>query len=302
MKTLLLLAALLVSLHAEAGWQRLRDANVDYWLYTPATSEAPLGLMLNLHGCTQTAQDFKDRGNWEEAAEKYHFAVAIPYVPNGGVVMGCWDYYGQDHSPKNHHNGALLGLTEALVKRVAPSPERVYVSGLSSGAGQAMLLGCLRPDLFRGVALAGSPAIGTGMGDIAFPQIGGAEVAEYCRHLAGNRSFAGQKMSLIHGDQDFIVNPQHSNLIVEAMMEIYGLKNPESFDVSVYEGSAARGNGALFRDQAGVARLSLIENTGLGHAWPAGSGYGFAQKYINPQSINYPLYLGAFFSGEQPRR
>ena len=302
MKTLFLLVALFASLTAEAGWQRLRDANVDYWLYTPEQSKNSRGLLLNLHGCTQTAQDFKDRGNWEEAAEKYNFAVAIPYVPNGGVVLGCWDYYGFDHTPKNRHNGPLLALTEALVKKLAPAPERVYVAGLSSGAGQAMLLGCLRPDLFRGVALAGSPAIGTDKQDIAFPRISAGEVAEFCQQLAGGRSFAGQKMSLIHGDQDFVVNPQHSAQIAEAMIELYGLKKAETFDLNAYEGSAVTGSLEVLFDGADAARLSLIQNNGLGHAWPAGNGFGFAMKYINPQSVNYPLYLGAFFTGEKPRR
>lgn len=300
MKTLLLLVALLASLPAQAEWQRLREAGMDYWLYTPTAGSSPPGLMVNLHGCTQKAQDFKERGNWEKAAEKYKFAVAIPDVPNGGVVMGCWDYYGQDHSLKNRHNGALLAFTESLVKKLKAAPERIYVSGLSSGAGQAMLLGCLRPDLFRGVGLAGSPAIGTGMGDIAYPPIGAEEVRDFCQHLAGARSFAGQRMSVIHGDQDFTVNPQHSALIVEAMASLYGLKKGTSLDLSALPGSAPYGYGDLFRDEAGAARLSVIENTGLGHAWPAGNGRGFVMKYINPQSLDYPMYLGAFFSGENP--
>ncbi|RZA00312.1 MAG: PHB depolymerase family esterase [Proteobacteria bacterium] len=300
MKALLLALAFVTStLPAQAAWRRVPTANMQYWLYTPeGRSEAPRGLMLNLHGCTQHAQDFKDRGNWEASANKYNFAVAIPDVPNGGVVLGCWDYYGKDQSPSNHHNRALIEFTEGLVKDKALNiaPEKVYVAGLSSGAGQALLLGCLRPDLFHGVGLVGSPAIGTGQNDIAWPNVSAEAVENYCRVLSAGRSFVGQRTSIVHGDQDFIVNPKHSELITEALAAIYEIKDAEEINVAALPGTGTGGMGELYRDQSGAPRLSLISAAGLGHAWPAGTGAGFAMKYINPNSLNYPAYLGAFFA------
>jgi poly(3-hydroxybutyrate) depolymerase len=300
MRLLLLAVILGFLLHApaEAGWQKRAAASLDYWVYTPAKESGPRGLMLNLHGCTQHAGDFKERGNWESAAERYNMVVAIPDVPNGGVVLGCWDYYGADHDAANRHNGPLISFTESLLgdASLGLDRSRVYVAGLSSGAGQAMLLGCLRPDLFRGVGLVGSPAIGTGQYDTAFPQIGADRVEGLCRSLAGGRSFAGQRTSVVYADQDFIVSPRHSALISAALAAIYGARPAESFDVSSLEGTGTGGRGEIFRDQAGVARLSVISANGLGHAWPAGSGYGITQKYINPNSLNYSEYLGAFFT------
>lgn len=283
---------------ARAEWRRLPSASLEYWIYVPAKRSAPPALMVNLHGCTQRAQDFKERGNWEAAADKYNMVVAIPDVPNGGVVLGCWDYYGANHTVDNRHNGAVLSFVEGLLadKELNLDRKNVYVAGLSSGAGEAMVLACLRPDLFRGVGLVGSPALGTGQQDIARPNIGAGEVAENCRRLANGKSFAGQRTSIVHGDQDFVVNPLHSALIAEAFAGIYGAAPAERIDVNRLEGTGAGGSGELYRDAAGTARLSLISATGLGHAWPAGSGQGFAMKYINPQSLNYPAYLGAFFS------
>ena len=117
MKLLILLwaALLLSSSPATAAWRRLPSAGLEYWIYTPAKAGPARSLVLNLHGCTQTAQDFKERGNWEATAEKHNLVVAIPDVPNGGVVLGCWDYYGADHRESNRHNGALIALTEKLL-------------------------------------------------------------------------------------------------------------------------------------------------------------------------------------------
>jgi poly(3-hydroxybutyrate) depolymerase len=290
---------------AQAGWQRTPTAGLESWIYTPAAkATGARSLVVTLHGCTQHAQDFKERGNWEAAAEKNNIVVAIPDVPNGGVVLGCWDYYGRDHTVSNRHNGALIEFTEALVaqKDLKIDPRRVSVAGLSSGAGQAMLLGCLRPDLYSGVGLVGSPAIGTGQYDISRPAIGSQAVEELCTSLASGRSFAEQRTSVVHADQDFIVNPQHSELITEALAHLYGVKDAEPFDVSRLEGMGNPGEGMLYRDASGKPRLSVIRATGLGHAWPAGSGFGFAMKYINPNSFNYPAYLAGFLAEQREEK
>ena len=264
-----------------------------YWLFTPESGAAQ-ALVVQLHGCSQTASDYKTRGNWEAAAEQYHLAVALPDVPGGGVILGCWDYYGSNHTVSNRHNGPVIQLTEALRKDLGL--EHSYVAGLSSGAGEAMVLGCLRPDLFEGVGLAASPAVGTESKDIYWPRISAEEVAESCRNFSGGRPFAKQKMALVHGDQDFIVNLRHAALIQEAITEIYSAPAASSFDLSLLPGTYSVGEGHRYRDASGQTRFVELTNTGLGHAWPAGNGSGIAQKYINPQSIDYPMFLGEFFT------
>lgn len=288
---------------AYADWSRMKTDSIDAWVYRPASK--PRSVMLNLHGCTQHASDLKERGNWERSAEDYGMVVVIPEVPNGGVVMGCWDYYGMDHTDHNRHNGPLIELTKKILADTEIATANV--SGLSSGAGEAMVLGCLRPDLFQGVGLNASPAVGTEMGEISTPRASSEDIAHNCRQLAGKyaAALATQKTSIIHGDQDFIVSLKHSALIEGALIKLYHLKEaPEQLEPSDFQGSFTDGQGRIYKDVSGSSRVSLYANNGLGHAWPAGSGGGFTQKYINPQSVSYPAYLGKFFerdeSGDRP--
>ena len=301
-----------------AGWTKTRTANVDYWMYRPGSlKDAPdSSLMLNLHGCKQTADLLKDLANWEAAAEKFKMTVVIPFVPNGGVVLGCWDYYGRDQTEDNKFNRPLIELTEELLrtKELAISPDRVFVSGLSSGATQAMILGCLRPDLFRGVGTAAGPIIGSELSEVYRPKITSHQAALFCESLAGSRrdAFARQRFSIIFDAHDPTVNAAHSVASLEAVTELYGGGLTETkLDLNKCQGANKQGYGSIYHDASG-ARILYLQNTKLGHAWPSGAGTPLPswpqstflsslpklpgqRTFINPDSLNYPMILGRFF-------
>jgi poly(3-hydroxybutyrate) depolymerase len=285
---------------AQAQWTQGKGDGIQYWKYQPAQSlkHAGPGLMVGLHGCTQHASDMKDLGNWEEAADANNWTVILPDVPNGGVVMGCWDYYGTDQNSTNKNNAVLIHLTESILAADSHiDPSRVFVAGISSGAGEALLLGCMRPDLFHGLGINSGPALGTGRNDLIDPQTDSKKVAQFCLQLAGDKAsfFATQQASFIRGDSDYVVNPKHSEINIAAMQEVYATVAQRDFDLSTMKGAMKAGKGIIFYDVDGHARISSIINNGLGHAWASGSGKGSTTRFINPQSISYPDYLGDFF-------
>jgi poly(3-hydroxybutyrate) depolymerase len=292
---------------AVSQWQKTKFEDMDYFLYVPASRKSyGRGLVVALHGCSQPAEDLRDLGNWEEAAENFAMIVALPVVPNGGVMLGCWDYYGKAHDENSRHSAPLIALTEHLKsqKALLIDPTRIAAAGLSSGSAQAMLLGCLRPDLFSGLGLNAGPAIGTESTELRRPRIGSKDVARFCLDLSGQRAthFRRQKTSIIVGDHDFAVNPEYSHLIVQAMQEIYDSQTKNPLDLSSLKGSNKKGQGFVLLDGSSRERVSLIENEGLGHAWPAGTesppGFFSTRRFVNSHSINYPDYLGRFLIQE----
>lgn len=90
-------------------------------------------------------------------------------------------------------------------------------------------------------------------------------------------------------------------MIVDAMAEIYLTTGRASFNLKNLEGPNTKGTGTLLLDGERQPRISIIMNSGLGHAWPSGKDSATKKrtfKYINPHSVNYPLYLGEFFVRE----
>lgn len=78
------------------------------WIYTPngtLKGSDKRGLMVVLHGCSQTHNQIKNGGNLEKAADDFGLVMAVPYVTQqDGYLVGCWDYDGG--TADNHNHGS----------------------------------------------------------------------------------------------------------------------------------------------------------------------------------------------------
>jgi poly(3-hydroxybutyrate) depolymerase len=292
---------------ATGSWTTESIAGMSVRLYTPARA-ATLGtgraLMVSLHGCVQTASTLQTAGNWAATAEEYGMVVALPGAPGGGVVLGCWDYYDSNHSRISpaRHDDNLLALVSALTDRTSLGIDRaqVYLSGLSSGGGETMVMGCLAPDVFAGIGINAGPTVGTTSGQIGSVAVSQAQGTATCRNFAGSASasFSSQLTSVIYGSNDTTVATGYNTLNAQIMAGIYGAGATSTFSLAGLAGTNTAGSGTLYADAAGP-RVSLIQNTGLGHNWPAGGGPG--GSYVSTNSIDYPAYVTGFFFAHNRR-
>ncbi len=293
------LMIIFVGFNAQAEWkfETIEGVQVHYYVPKNPFKGSLRSLMVNLHGCSQKAEDLKKDGNWENTAEDFNMIVALPKVPNGGVISGCWDYYGGDHTLNNRHNAPLLKLVKALLSRIDLSidPGQVYLSGLSSGGGETMVLGCLAPDVFAGLGVNAGPSTGTLSSEISFPKTSYQSMLDTCKKLGTGKEdfFKTQLTSIIYGNNDFIVSTKFDLFNADIMRAIYGASIQSQFDTTKLEGANKEGTGTLWSDSTGP-RVSLIMNKNLGHNWPAGQG-GNGGNFINKKSLNYPHYLAQFF-------
>lgn len=284
-------------------WRNESIGGMNVNIYVPPLSETPAkmidgkrALMINLHGCAQTATDMKNGANWPGTADEYGMIVAAPDAPNGGVIFGCWDYYDSNHTRGNRHNDNLISLVNNLLSRSEFNidPDQVYISGLSSGGGETMVMGCLAPDLFAGIGINAGPTVGTGSSQIGSVQTSKSAGKSTCLNFAGSRSgdFSTQLTSVIYGNNDSTVAPGYNTLNAQIMADIYNANSTSSFSLSNLDGNNTNGSGTLYSDSNGP-RVSIIQNSGMGHNWPAGEGSG--GSYITTNSIDYPAYVTAFF-------
>jgi poly(3-hydroxybutyrate) depolymerase len=315
--TVACLTMCLATTTAVAGsWSEISVARMQVELFVPDAppqSAAGRPLMVNLHGCSQTGDHFRQRGNWEATAEAFGMVVALPTVPDGGKIAGCWDYYGKPsfqapstppHTRQNRDNDNVLALVSRLLgdEMLGIDPRQVYLSGLSSGGGETMVLGCLAPDVFAGIGIVAGPSLGTSSAEIGTVPVSRDQVVGSCKSLAGANAdhLATQVASVAFGSNDFLVNQGYNRLNAEAMAEVYGATPSGSFDLSGLPGFQPRGQGSLWSDATGP-RVSLVRIDGMGHAWPAGSGPGAEQNFIASRGLNYPAFLTKFLTNNNRR-
>ncbi len=294
--------AWLASLPAEAAWSTRTVAGMETHVYVPAQG-GERGLIIGLHGCTQSNEEIRDRGNWTAPADRYGFVVAVPMAPGGGVLAGCWDYYGANHTRANRHNGPLLQLVDALLGDAALNIEatRVYVAGLSSGASEAMVMGCLAPDIFAGVGINAGPTLGTASSEIARVATDLNSATALCRRLAGAQAaaFETQLASIILGNQDYVVAQGYGRLNAQVLASVYDSPTETAFDLGALPGVMPAGQGNLWSDARGP-RVSLIVQNGMGHAFPAGSGMA-GGAFVYARGVAWPEYLMRFFTDHHRR-
>lgn len=278
----------------------------DVYVYVPKNAAPNVigkgrALMLNLHGCGQTASGnmINKKFNWDETAEAYGMVVVTPTVPgdnNGGSrsYAGCWDWFGGTHTRTTRDEGRLLQLINALKQRTSLDidPTQVYVSGLSSGAGVTGWIACVAPDVFAGVGSNAGPLVGTSKDGLpgSKPTITAQSSADLCKQIAGNYKgdFATQIYSVVNGTGDSMVDPSHDKATVAAMQIVYGASTPNGTFTDV------KTTGELWKDAAGKTRISYAQATGMAHAWPAGAGGSGGGQYVDYTHINYPAYLTKF--------
>jgi poly(hydroxyalkanoate) depolymerase family esterase len=155
-----------------AGWNRLDNTfpNHPTWTFMPA-SALPNGkhaLMIVLHGCNQTFNQFRQFANLEDAATKRGILLAIPDVGTqhfGNDIQRCWNYdQAQDN---NHHMDEIIKMADTLADAGSGNNvdrSQIYIVGLSSGGALALDIACKRPDLFAGVGSVAGPSVGSMQG------------------------------------------------------------------------------------------------------------------------------------------
>lgn len=297
---------------AQAAWETKQLATMSVEVYTPA-SQSPIGsgraLMIALHGCSQTGQQLRQYGNFEAAAEDFGMVVALPTVPGGGVVAGCWNYYGAIHTRESGHNKPVLDLAAALQGDAAYGidPAQVYLTGFSSGGGQAVVLGCLAPDVFAGVVISAGPSVGTSISQIGSVGTTAAQAATLCQSFAGSHAgdFATQLAIAFTDTGDFTVAQGYAQVNADMFASIYGggaMLTASALDVASMPGSNPTGTATAYADAEGE-RIALVTSmSGVGHAWPSGSGMNAGGlTFVSGNGLNLSYFAAETFTANSRR-
>lgn len=273
-----------------------------YWPASQPTLAGKRALVLVLHGCQQTAtNDVINSGtdggyNWKTVAEKYGAVIIAPNATGNVYANHCWDYASTNHNRTSGHDAVLLDVVNRFVAdpQYAIDPNQVYVTGLSSGGGETMALGCLAPDVFAGIGINAGPTPGTTTLQIGAVPSGysATTAANKCKAMAGSSAskFSTQIAGTIWGTFDYTVGQAYGPLGAAAMRQVYG----GTFTAGSPETVPGGGVNIPYRDSNGKVRTHEITVTGLGHSWPAGTG-GQNMNYVDSSKVNYPEFVMDFW-------
>lgn len=244
----------------------------NYTLYVPTPRpEGFRGVILMLHGCTQSPDDFARGTRMNEAAEKGGYLVAYPEQSRAHNMQSCWNWFRPEDQARGHGEPEILaGIARDLLAEFDLPKDRAFVAGLSAGGAMAAIMADAYPDLFA--------AAGVHSG---LPSGAASDVMSAFAAMRGDGSVRPRSrttpMIVFHGLSDATVAPVNGDRLVTGS----GVETQH------------QGNGRSWSRLVDTDGSELWRVQQAGHAWFGGDPAG---SYADPLGPDASAEMVRFFT------
>src|SRR5260221_9463034 len=258
-----------------------------YRLFIPSGYQGqPLPLVVMLHGCPQSPDDFAAGTRMNFIAEEQTCFVVYPAQRSEANQAKCWNWFRTADQQRGRGEPSLIaGITRQIMREYSVDPKRVYVGGLSAGAAAAAIMGATYNDLYAAIGIHSGLACGAAV------DLPSAFVA--MRQGIGSDEVLGEGSPVptivFHGDRDTTVHPNNGDQILEQSIRT------TSTQKHVHRGRVPGGHAytrTIHTDASGRGIIEHWNIHGAGHAWSGGSPAG---SYTDPSGPDATREMVRFF-------
>ncbi|SHN80720.1 extracellular catalytic domain type 1 short-chain-length polyhydroxyalkanoate depolymerase [Bradyrhizobium erythrophlei] len=238
-----------------------------YKLFVPSSYHQgqPLPLVVMLHGCTQSPDDFAAGTRMNFIAQEQNCLVVYPAQPSGANPSKCWNWFRAADQRRDEGEPSLIaGITRRVMQDYSVDPKRVFVAGFSAGGAAAAVMGATYSDLYAAVGIHSGLAYG------AASDMPSSFAAMRQGGKGGRQGGPMIPTIIFHGDRDTTVHPDNGAHLVEHAIGATTTRK------KVHRGEIPRGHGYTRTTHTDGER-EILEHWnvhGAGHAWSGGSPAG----------------------------
>jgi poly(hydroxyalkanoate) depolymerase family esterase len=262
-----------------------------YKLFVPSRYQGqPLPLVVMLHGCTQSPDDFAAGTRMNFIAEGQSCFVVYPAQRSEANQAKCWNWFRTADQQRGKGEPSLIaGITRQIMRDYSVDPKRVYVGGLSAGAAAAAIMGATYQDLYAAIGVHSGLACGTASdlpsAFVAMRQ-GGLVASSGSDNLTDGPTIP---TIVFHGDRDITVHPSNGDHVLEQVTRTTLTQR------KVHRGHVPGGHAytrTIHTDASGREIFEHWNIHGAGHAWSGGSPVG---SYTDPRGPDATREMLRFF-------
>ncbi|MCJ2129460.1 alpha/beta hydrolase family esterase [Methylobacterium sp. E-045] len=259
----------------------------EYKLYVPSKTVASPPLLVMLHGCTQSPDDFAAGTGMNRLAETEGFLVVYPAQSVRAHGQRCWNWYQPGDQGRGSGEAEIIaGLTRAVMSAYNVDARRVYIAGLSAGGAAAANIALAYPDLYAAVGVHSGLAAGCA-GDIS-SALTTMRLGPSGSVVIPPAETARVPTIMVHGESDGTVHPRNGDqVLIQAGVE--------ALHPSVSEGTGPGGLAYTRTRYADESDRVVVESwvvRGLGHSWSGGDPSG---SYTDPRGPDASRAMVDFF-------
>ena len=266
-----------------------------YKLYIPSGYHGQaLPLVVMLHGCTQSPDDFAAGTRMNLIAEEQTCLVVYPAQPSEANAAKCWNWFRPSDQRRGQGEPSLIaGITRQVMRDYSVDPQRVYIGGLSAGAAAAAVMGATYPDLYAAIGVHSGLACGAAndlpTAFVAMRQ-GELPISSGARDISTVQGHGPAVPTIVfHGDSDTTVHPRNGDHVIAHS------KRTTNLQEKVHRGRVPGGHAytrIMHTDASGRTISEHWEIHGAGHAWSGGSPAG---SYTDPRGPDATREMLRFF-------
>ena len=260
-----------------------------YRLFIPSGYHGqPLPLIVMLHGCTQSPEDFAAGTRMNFVAEAQPCFVVYPAQRREANPAKCWNWFRTIDQQRDTGEPSLIaGITQQILREYSVDPKRVYVAGLSAGAAAAVVMGATYRDLYAAVGVHSGLACGAAV-DLPSALLAMRHGGRFDQEAILTHPPTVPTI-VFHGDHDGTVHPSNGDQVIKQSI------NATSTERKVHRGQVPGGRAytrTVHSDASGRHVFEHWSIHGAGHAWSGGSSAG---SYTDPRGPDATREMLRFF-------
>jgi poly(hydroxyalkanoate) depolymerase family esterase len=260
------------------------------------------GLVVVLHGCTQTAAAYDVGMGWSALAERYGFALLMPEQKQTNNANRCFSWFNPEDCRRDEGEAFSIRQMIARMEELhSIDPKKVFVTGLSAGGAMTSVMLATYPEIFAaGAIIAGLPYGIASNVEEAFrgmhqkSQLDAGALGDMVRSASHHKG-PWPRVSVWHGGLDLTVNPSNASAIVNQWLDVHGLPSaPMSFTKD-----AGRDH-AIWWNADGETMVELYNIAHMPHGASIGVGeddeyFGAVGPFLIDAGISSTYNIASFF-------